>query len=400
MNRFVIFVLVVAGALAVSWWVGVSSGVGSDVTQVGPEEIEAGSNVAVESQETDAESTTNTGSRQTVGAAESGSPSAQQSGIGGEAYTLLPTWQAKYEGQCTDCHIPNAERDAFHPMNRQPQLQIDTWFYDDDQQTGPNLHLDNLQPSGFEVDGQVLYCSDCHTATHPGKLATNESGRTGDPHSVHQAVYERTGCDRCHGPSASQDTEGVHSPLDMTRDFDGKFLATREEAAYADENGSTEGFGYTKYLHSDSEDVVIGSCGDCHGLYHGEGGFAFSFDQTPSSGPQTPTVGGTGLLVNQTAQDCGTCHVQDVHAVHTNGKMNSRVDFEKAMNLSRSIRLEDSEGAETCLECHGAEIVQSTGGSHWELSTARRLGLLGDRDGPPDSSILTAESADCSYCHQ
>ncbi|MFB6153836.1 MAG: hypothetical protein ABEJ27_06245 [Halodesulfurarchaeum sp.] len=316
-----------------------------------------------------------------------------------QQYTLLPTWAAAYEGNCTGCHIPSDDRPSYHPTRRRESLRISTWFVDDNQQLGPNLQLENFQVSGFKVHGNKVYCSDCHTATNPQAIATNRSGRTADPHSVHQGIVAREGCIRCHGPRASQATEGVTSPISMRRVYDNRFLSTRDEAPYGNATGSTVGYGFAKYLHPETGVITPRSCGDCHGLYHGKGGFGFSFDASTRVGPRTHIRGGTGLLVNQTSISCGACHGTDVHAVHTNGKMNASVTFEQIMNLSIRVRKEGVAGAETCLECHGTSVVARSG-SHWELPTAKRLGLIGRRDAPPNATVQTTETGDCAFCHQ
>ena len=406
-RRPVIIVLLALAGFALVWWTGMSGALGAGASIDGAQTQSVTSSGQAQVAQTGPESTASTATADGgTGPADTGSgdgtgptpAAAQAGGQAAQEYSLLPTWEARYDGDCTDCHIPDGDRNSFHPTNRRKQLKADTWYFDDDEQTGPNLQLDNFQPAGFQLDGETLYCSDCHTASNPTGLATNQSGRTGDPHSVHQAVYERIGCDRCHGATATQATGGVNSPIDMHREFDGKFLATEDEAGF-DANGSADGAGYTMYLQADSSDVVVGSCGDCHGQYHGKGGFGFTFDSHTGAGPQSPTPGGAGLLVNETALGCGTCHAEDVHAVHTNGEMNTKVDFRTAMDLSVQTKPENSAGAETCIECHGTEVVRQTG-THWELQTARRLGLIGARDGPPNSSIQTAQTGDCSFCHQ
>lgn len=330
--------------------------------------------------------TTRTTTTTTTPSPDGGNPTADIRKAGA---SLLPTWGAVYDGDCSDCHMGGESlHDApFHPVGLSQQ-DSQNWFFDNDRQVGPNVRLPAFQPSGIRVRGNEVYCSDCHTVSSSTGLAkSNSSDRTGDPHSVHQDVTAREGCDRCHGSDATSDTNGVTSPIDMTRNWDGDVLATAQETVEAGSNGTGEG--WARYLRVRSPAVVQGSCGDCHGQYHA-GNMDFTFTVQSRVGPSTQVSGGVGVAAGESELECKACHVSDVHAVHTNGEITLGLNQTDVAGL---------QGAESCLECHGVGVAESEGG-HFTPAGSRKLGLVGERDGPPDAAGYNRTDGDCGFCHE
>lgn len=301
--------------------------------------------------------------------------------------SLLPAWGAVYNGSCSDCHMGTGSLhdSPFHPVGLNKQ-DTANWFFDDDKQAGPNVKMSANQPSGISIRGKKAYCGDCHTATSSGGFNPDKSAQTADPHSVHEDVTNREGCDRCHGNEAAADTNGVTSPINMVRQWDGDFLATTSEAPF---RASGVQNGWARYLSAQSNVVVEGSCGDCHGRYH-EGTMDFTFSVKSRVGPTTNVTGGIGIMAGESELACEDCHVSDVHAVHTNGEIMLGLEQTEVSGLK---------GAESCLECHGVGVAESEGG-HFIPNASRKLGLIGPRDVEPDAVGYNQTGGDCGFCHE
>lgn len=304
---------------------------------------------------------------------------------------LLPLWAKSYDGTCAGCHMATGggslHEPPFHPVGLSAQGN-QHWFWDHNRQAGPSLSMANAQVAGIKPLGRTVYCSDCHSVSNPSGFANaSASGRTLDPHAVHENTVRREGCDRCHDGSATNATLGINYPISMVRDFDGDHLASRQEATYGP-NGSRTGSGWAKYGIAESPAISPKSCGDCHGQYH-LATMGFSYTNETSVGPAVYASGGVGVEIKNTKVQCKACHTTNVHAVHTNGQMN----YQPTTNLSQV------QGAESCLECHGVGIARRNGG-HYTGRGASQLGLLGKFDGEPDAVGYKVKDGDCGFCHE
>ncbi|MBS1263247.1 MAG: hypothetical protein MAG715_00420 [Methanonatronarchaeales archaeon] len=304
-------------------------------------------------------------------------------------FGLLPMWKAAYigegthdydfdddgqqtTGQCGNCHMGGGSKHdpPFHPIGLNSR-DSGEWFFDADRQSGPNTRLAS-QPSGLRPAGGTLFCGDCHTPSNlDGFGDPQNSGRTGDPHAVHRDVMAREDCLRCHigkdqsfsgavtftQGGAKKETKQIADPINMVRVWDGKLLSTPEESIYDANGAQVDGGGWSRYLSPDSEGAVRASCGDCHGVYHMTGGRRFTFDDSAESrrGPiaevehdESPEVSSGDNVFT-----CGQCHVTDVHAVHTNGEINDRVNYRLLTDMSENVTNPGAVGAEFCPVCHG-----------------------------------------------
>lgn len=355
------------------------------------------------------------------------------------SYGLLPAWEQVYDGDCADCHMGNGSLHSppFHPIGGDSGGSS-TYFYDDNIQLGPNLQTTNFQESGISISGKTTYCGDCHTAANRAGFANPEtSQRTGDPHSVHDNVVKQDGCGRCHNEkqqaslqvecgechdfntpeeapfpvesphsthssvindqgcnachqSLINENQFLKSPLNMVRETGQESLATRSEAPYGADGTESGGDMWTKYPHPETADITANSCGDCHGTFHKQN-IQFTFDSQSRIGPVVEATGGPGIHLGNNTLECGgSCHSNDVHAVHTNGEMSAKKPSE--MDLS------NVQGAESCNECHGRNIAEESGG-HFTADGSRKLGLRGPNDGDPDAAGYDIVDGDCGFCH-
>ena len=355
------------------------------------------------------------------------------------SYGLLPAWGETYDGGCAGCHMGTGSLHSppFHPIGVDSESSS-TFFYDDNIQLAPNLEIDTSQPSAMSVSGNTTYCGDCHTATNPEGFADPQaSGRTNDPHSVHDNVVVREGCGRCHNQKSQEqlelecsqchdfatpeqapepdetphsthssiiedegcdachqaltsEQEFLKSPLNMVRKWDQAFLATQSEAPYGPDGTNAGEDEWTKYPHPESSDIKEGTCGDCHGMYH-EQNIDFTFNSESRVGPVVRASGGPGINLGNNTLECGgSCHSNDVHAVHTNGEMSAKRPSK--MDLS------NVQGAESCFECHGKNIAENAGG-HFTAEGSENLGLRGKYDVSPNAAGYDVVKGDCGFCH-
>ena len=312
-------------------------------------------------------------------------------GTNQSSFGLIPLWQESYDGTCAGCHMAKGESSLhdppFHPVGLSAE-DNEHWFWDHNNQSGPNIALENPQVAGIQPQGTELYCTDCHAVRNPEGFENPAlSNRSLDTHAVHENTVRREGCDRCHDRQANDSSWGVNSPIDMTRGFDKDFLADPAEATYG-ANGSEAGSGWARYGQAENPEIAQRSCGDCHGQYH-LATMQFSFSPDTNVGPPIDADGGVGIKLQDTEVQCGACHTTNVHAVHTNGQMNTQ----GTGNLTNVL------GAETCLECHGVSIAERNKG-HYTAKGAIGLGLLGENDGEPDAVGYQVVGGDCGFCHE
>ncbi len=311
-----------------------------------------------------------------------------------ESHGLLPRWAEAYDGDCVDCHSPGqSPSKPIHPTVVDDPAAVESWFYDDGQQTGPDRTMKNEQPSWVTVNGKYVDCSDCHGVTDMDSFGSGKANRSANPHAVHQDFTKSKDCSRCHGDRASAVTHGVVSPIEMTSFRDGDLLASDAEARFGGPDLGA-GAGWTKYGEADSALTVARSCGDCHGKLHGAR-MGFAFDGDTRAGPLSDSQSDNGFAYRSVSLDCEACHPSDVHAVHTDASIMDNVTVTELRSGERPA----APGAESCLECHGSGIVEQNG-AHWKKETARMLGLMGPKDSAPNSTIGRMPGGDCGFCHR